>query len=137
MFTLAEYLRPLLARLPPALVSPAAVADITATAGLMPAALAYYNAGLEFWMSDLRRGADLQGCATVSHQGQAALAAMNVPGSPTQALFAHPAWRRIGAFSRAWADPVSPLARHVDHVWFDFDLLAGRPAVPVPFVLFG
>jgi hypothetical protein len=137
MFSLAGYFRPLLAALPPALISPAALADIDAVARLMPAALDYYNAGLEFWMSDPRRGADLQGCAVANHQGQAALAALDAPGSPALALFAHPAWRRIGAFSRAWADPASPLARHVDHVWFDFDLIAGRPAVPVPFVLFG
>jgi hypothetical protein len=137
MFTFADYLRPLLALLPPVLISPAALADLTAVGELMPEALDYYNAVLEFWLNDPRPAADMQGCAAVDRQGQAALAGLAAPGSPAALLFAHPAWRRIGAFCRAWADPASPLSRHVDHIWFDFDLLTGRPAIPVPFVLFG
>ncbi|MDB4950793.1 MAG: hypothetical protein JWM27_3442 [Gemmatimonadetes bacterium] len=52
---------------------------------------------------------------------------------------ADPHWSRIVELCRRWADPASLLGRHVDLLWFEFDVDGGgaQAAVPVPGIFVG
>ena len=132
-----EYLRPVAASVPPALISPSAFSDINCVARVLPATLAYNPFIFECRLGQKAPRADFSVLAKASY-GRDSLAGLHPTSTLPARLMTDPIWRRVGDFAVRWADPSSPLYRTVYNVWLEFDVVDGvAPAIPIPSVFFG
>ncbi len=131
-----EYLRPIAASVPPALISPSAFSDVGSVARLLPATLAYNTFGFECRLGERTPRADFLVLARAS-SGRDSLASLHPTSTLPRELMTDLTWRRVNDFAVRWADPSSPLYRAVDNVWLEFDVDGAAPDTPVPSVFFG
>jgi hypothetical protein len=116
---------------PPALVSAPAWAAVRAAAARLPAALAA-AAYLECRLGEAGGAVDL--ILGVDAAGREILAG-RTPAVPVPApLRDDPAWGRLAALCRRWADAPGPTWRRVRRLWLEFDVAAtgGVETVPAP-----
>ncbi|HYO48415.1 MAG TPA: hypothetical protein VEW94_01080 [Chloroflexia bacterium] len=132
--TFAEYLRPLIPNLPPALISPEAFARITETAGALPGSLAVSVFGFECKLGEEAPLADFQLQATAAFNARRSIA--NI-ASTAPHLLAHPIWQRLREFAVEWSDPASPMHLPLYNLWLEFDMEGPPSQPPVPSVFFG
>jgi len=132
----AAYLRPLAPYLDAALISPEALADIAAVAGVLPERLALFTFGFECRLGEAAPRADFLLCATASSGGRDVLAQPESYPAWPPAVRRDPAWQRVFNFARHWAREGSALQAHVDNVWLEFDVERPRAAIPVPSLFF-
>ena len=121
-------LLPMLGAVRPALG--AALAEPGALARLGVAMAALPDALTRLFYLECRLGDDpaLDLVVHVAAEARGTLAAhASAPRPPWEGGAA--AWARVGALAGAWADPRSPLAAALHHVWLEFD--AGRAPEPV------
>jgi hypothetical protein len=127
MWSLAGTVERLSRRLPPALVPEPARARARRIAGRLPAALTdcvYF----ERWLGGGAARVDL----IVRIDADRAGSLVSGPAALDEALLAHPAWRAVADFIRAWTAPESPLSAQVEAIWLEFDLPAGDPDAETP-----
>jgi hypothetical protein len=130
-----EYLRPVAASVPPALISPSAFSDIDSVARVLPATLAYNTFGFECRLGEKAPRADFLVLAGASC-GRSSLASLDPTSTLPARLMTDPIWRRVADFAVRWADPSFPLYRAVDNVWLEFDVDGAPPVIPIPSVFF-
>jgi hypothetical protein len=96
---------------------------------------AWYCAALEARLASDEGRVDLLVCARADDGGREHLLRalpQLISASPETAE----AWRRVEDFCRVWATEGSVLHADVPFVWLEFDLEAGRPGPPSPFLFF-
>ena len=130
------YLGPVVAGVPPEMISPSAFADIRSVARVLPGTLAYNTFGFECRLGEELPRADFLVLANASC-GRDSLAGLHPTSSLPQRLAADPIWERVIAFTARWADPSSVLYHSADNVWLEFDVDGPAPDVPVPSLFFG
>jgi hypothetical protein len=135
MGSFEEYLRPITAYVPPALISPSAFSDINSVARVLPATLAHNMFFFECRLGERAPRADFSVLAR-SSCGRSSLAGIHPTSTLPAGLMADPVWRRVEDFAVSWADPSSPLYHAVDNVWLEFDVDGPPPDVPVPSIFF-
>lgn len=131
-----EYLRPVAASVPPALISPSAFSDINSVARVLPATLAYNMFVFECHLGEKAPRADFSVLAKASY-GRGSLAGLHPTSTLPARLMTEPIWRRVVDFAVRWADPSSPLYRTVNNAWLEFDVDGVAPAIPIPSVFIG
>jgi hypothetical protein len=120
---------------PPALVSPEAMATIRSIARWLPAALTD-GFGIECRLAEHAPRADVFFWINSDSRGRDILAGEEPRSELREELLREPLWRSIREFSRQWADPGSPLYQGVDSFWLEFDVGAQPPALPLPVLFF-
>ena len=98
-----EYLRPVAASVPPALISPSAFSDIDSVARVLPASLAYNTFGFECRLGEKIPRADFLVLAGASH-GRDSLAGLHPTSTLPARLMTDPIWRRVDDFAVRWAE---------------------------------
>ena len=119
-----------------ALISPNALSNIGSIAALLPGALTDFF-GFECPLGAEDAKADFLICAQANHGGRAVLADHQPGDNLPEYFHQSPVWRGIGAFSRAWADPMSVLSDKVHNIWIEFDVDHPSPRIPIPSVFIG
>jgi len=132
----AEFLRPVAAGVPPALISPAAFADMEAIVRFLPETLANNTFGFECRMGEELPRADFSVLATTS-SGRDSLARLDVASTSSTSLMTDRIWKRVNDFAVQWAEPSSSLYRTVANVWLEFDLDGPTLEIPRPSVFLG
>ena len=135
MSSFEEYLRPITAYVPPALISPSAFSDINSVASVLPATLAHNTFFFECRLGERAPRADFSVLAR-SSCGRSSLAGLHPTSTLPARLMTDTVWRRVEDFAVRWADPSSPLYHAVDNVWLEFDVDGPPPDVPVPSIFF-
>ncbi len=135
MGSFEEYLRPITAYVPPALISPSAFSDICSVASVLPSTLAHNTFFFECRLGERAPRADFSVLAR-SSCGRSSLAGLHPTSTLPARLMTDTVWRRVGDFAVRWADPSSPLYHAVDNVWLEFDVDGLPPDVPVPSIFF-
>ncbi|MGH3147299.1 MAG: hypothetical protein ACRDTR_15990, partial [Rubrobacter sp.] len=131
-----EYLRPIAANVPLALISASAFSDIGSVARVLPATLAYNTFGFECRLGEENPRADFLVLARAA-RGRDSLACLHPTSFLPEHLMDNPIWQRVQDFGACWADPASPLHGAVDNIWLEFDVDGPTGDVPVPSVFFG
>lgn len=116
---------------PPPLVPAPAWGAVRAAAARLPAALAA-AAYLECRLGEAGGPVDL--IVRVDAAGREILAGRNPAISLPSPLRDDPAWGRLAALCRRWADAPGPAWRRVRHLWVELDLgeTGGEKTVPAP-----
>jgi hypothetical protein len=135
MGSFEEYLRPISAHVPPALISLSAFSNINSVASVLPATLAHNMFFFECRLGERAPRADFLVLAKVSC-GRSSLAGLHPTSTLPVRLMTDTVWRRVEDFAVCWADPSSPLYHAVDNVWLEFDVDGPPPDVPVPSIFF-
>jgi hypothetical protein len=135
MGSFEEYLRPIMAYVPPALISPSAFSDINSVASVLPATLAHNMFFFECRLAERAPRADFCVLAR-SSCGRSSLAGLHPTSTLPARLMTDTVWKRVEDFAVRWADPSSPLYHAVDNVWLEFDVDGPPPDVPVPSIFF-
>src|SRR5919107_2106952 len=135
MSSFEEYLRPITAYVPPALISPSAFSDIYSVANVLPATLAHNTFFFECRLGERAPRADFCVLAR-SSCGRSSLAGLHPTSTLPARLMTDTVWRRVEDFAVHWADLSSPLYHAVDNVWLEFDVDGPPPDVPVPSIFF-
>ena len=128
--TVAQTMDVVAGHVPPGLVNAGAWRAAREVAARLPAACArgFY---LECRLSEASSAVDW--IVRVDETGRDALAGRGPGAGLVAELRADPAWERITRFCAEWADEPQ-LRRAVTHLWLEFDLDGGAPAVPRPSV---
>jgi hypothetical protein len=135
MGSFEEYLRPITAYVPPALISPSAFSDINSVARVLPATLAHNMFFFECRLGERAPRADFSVLAR-SSCGRSSLSGLHPTSTLPARLMTDTVWRRVEDFAVHWADPSSLLYHAVDNVWLEFDVEGPPPDVPVPSIFF-
>jgi hypothetical protein len=124
-FSLAGTIDHIAARLPHALIAPAALGRVRRLAESFPASLTSWI-DLECRLRAGDPQVDLS--VRIDARGRQQLAQHSGARLPSHAV----AWQRVAAFAQAWADPATATYRCVAAVWLEFDLAEGADPASVP-----
>jgi hypothetical protein len=106
-------------RLPPALVSPAALGAVRRIAAAFPAAMTSWI-DFECRLQDDAPQVDLS--FRIDRRARHLLAGYSEAREASSSVCSGAAWGRVAAFAREWADAAAPVHRNVAAVWLEFDL---------------
>lgn len=134
--TLADTLRVLGPALPPSLISPENLANMSAIVRHLPGAITTFF-GFECRLGDDAPWADILLRVVADEAGVATLAGDGDATSLSATIQDNAIWRRLGDFCRRWAEPTSPLHEKVTNIWLEFDVGQHPPEVPLPSCFFG
>ncbi|ATB27521.1 hypothetical protein [Melittangium boletus] len=129
----SDYLNVLEPVLAKELVSPESLVAMRQVADWIPGSLTRFF-GFECRLDDEHALSDLLICVSIHGQERKLLADCGTWGEEFEA---HPVWRQVRDFSRAWGDEGSSLFSRVLNVWLEFDMKAAATSLPVPSIFVG
>jgi hypothetical protein len=136
LFCVSDALRRVAGRpdFPRELVPSQRMGHISAAAGMLPDAVDAF--GFECRLGEGQTRVDFGTLVTAEGGGREVLAALDRDDAKGGRLLEEDAWARLASFCGDWADPASPVHRHVPLILLEFDLDTAPRGVPVPAIFF-